>query len=156
MKINWSIKHFSEFTTEELYKIFHLRLEVFSVEQNCAYQDADGKDLNAFHIMGINESGELIAYARILPAGTSFKEVSIGRVITSKKIRGTGVGKILMRKCMEFIAKKFGGSDKARQNVRVRISAQCYLRKFYEGFGFVVDSAEYLEDNMPHMEMLKK
>lgn len=156
MKINWTITHFSELTTEELYKIFRLRLEVFSVEQNCAYQDADGKDLKAFHIIGMNEGGEVIAYARILPDGISFKEVSIGRVITAQKIRRTGVGKILLGKCMEFIAKKFNGSNKTGQIVPVRIGAQRHLRKFYEGFGFVFDGKEYLEDAIPHIEMLRK
>ena len=149
MKINWNIKHFSELSTEELYKIFKLRLEVFSVEQNCAYQDADGKDINYFHLIGCDEAGELIAYSRILPAGIAFKEVSIGRVITSKKARGTGLGKELMKKSMNFAKQKFG-------NVPVRIGGQCYLKKFYEAFGFAIASKEYLEDNIPHVEMLAK
>jgi len=147
VKINWSIKHFSELTTAELYCIFRLRLAVFSVEQNCAYQDADGRDQESFHIMGTGDGGELLAYARILPEKIAFKEVSIGRVITLQKARGTGLGKELMQRSMAFIKEKFGA-------VPVRIGAQCYLRKFYEEFGFKVDGDEYLEDNIPHVEMI--
>jgi len=147
VKISWHIKHFSELSAAELYKMFHLRLAVFSIEQNCAYQDADGKDLNAFHLSGFNEADELIAYARIVPAGIAFKEVSIGRVITSQKARGVGLGKELMKKSMQFVKEKFG-------NVPIRIGGQCYLNKFYSDLGFVVDGKEYLEDNIPHIEML--
>ena len=149
MKVNWRLKHFSELTTEELYKIFNLRLEVFSIEQNCAYQDADGKDLNSFHLMGLDEKEKLTAYSRILPAGIAFKEVSIGRVITSQKVRGTGLGKELMKKSMQAAEQKFGKTP-------IRIGGQCYLQKFYESFGFVIASEQYLEDNIPHVEMLSQ
>src|ERR1051326_3444845 len=128
-KINWTCKHFKDLTNEELYKIFHLRLSVFVVEQNCPYQDADGKYLKSFHLWG-EQNGKVIAYARILPANISYKESSIARVDTSKEARGTGAGKILMEKSLEFIKKEFG-------NVPVRIGAQAYLQKFYESFGFV-------------------
>lgn len=147
MKIDWQIKKFEELTTTELYRIMQLRLAVFCVEQNCAYQDADGKDLKCIHLCGFDQVGELIAYSRIVPAGISFKEVSIGRVITSDKARGTGAGKELMKKSIDFIKKEYG-------NVPIRIGAQCYLIKFYSGFGFEIAGEEYLEDNIPHIEML--
>lgn len=148
MRISWTIRQFGELSTHELYHIMRLRLEVFSVEQNCAYQDADGKDMEAFHLLSRDGYGNLLGYARILPAGVSFKEVSIGRVITSQLVRGKGLGKEVMEKSLEFIREKFGP-------VPVRIGAQCYLQKFYEGFGFAVDGKEYLEDNIPHIEMLR-
>ncbi len=147
MSIRWKIKKFEELSTTELYRIMQLRLEVFSVEQNCAYQDADGKDFNCFHLIGYNKENDILAYSRIVPPEISFKEVSIGRVITSQKVRGTGSGKELMKKSIEFIKQQFG-------NVPIRIGAQCYLIKFYSGFGFEISGNEYLEDNIPHIEML--
>jgi ElaA protein len=153
-KIIWHSKHFKDLTAEELYRIFHLRLSVFVVEQNCPYQDADGKDLKSFHFWGSltpnpspKEGGKLIAYARILPPGISYKEASIGRVVTSTEARKIGAGKILMQKSMEFIKKEFG-------DIPVRIGAQAYLQKFYEGFGFVREGDEYDEDGIPHIIML--
>ena len=147
MNIHWEIKKFDELNTKELYAIMQLRLAVFSVEQNCAYQDADGKDLKCVHLSGFDDTNDLIVYSRIVPAGISFNEVSIGRVITSAKARGTGAGKELMKKSMEFIEKQYG-------KVPVRIGAQCYLIKFYSSFGFEISREEYLEDNIPHIEML--
>lgn len=149
MKIDWEIKRFEELSVIELYTVMQLRQAVFSVEQNCAYQDADGKDIKCFHLMGYNTEKELIAYSRIVPAGISFDEVSIGRVISSDKARGTGAGKELMKKSKAFIEEHFG-------KVPIRIGAQCYLIKFYEGLGFQIASEEYLEDNIPHIEMLYK
>ena len=145
---SWQIKAFDELTARELYTIFQLRLEVFSVEQNAAYQDADGKDLKSFHISGFNEQGDLIAYARILPAGMAYDEVSIGRVVTSPKARGTGVGRELFKNALDFALKQYG-------NVPIRISAQSYLIKFYSGFGFETVGEEYLEDSLPHTEMFR-
>lgn len=147
MNIRWEIKKFEELSNVELYRIMQLRLEVFSVEQNCAYQDADGKDLKSVHLSGFDSSGDLVVYSRIVPAGISFKEISIGRVISSNKVRGTGAGKELMKKSIDFIKKEYG-------NVPIRIGAQCYLIKFYSSFGFEISGEEYLEDNIPHIEML--
>ncbi len=147
MNIRWNIKKFDELSTTELYRIMQLRLEVFCVEQNCAYQDADGKDLKSVHLSGFDSNGNLVVYSRIVPAGISFKEVSIGRVISSNIVRGTGAGKELMEQSIDFIKKEYG-------NVPIRIGAQCYLIKFYLGFGFEIAGEEYLEDNIPHIEML--
>jgi ElaA protein len=146
--VNWQIKHFRELGTEELYRIFHVRLEIFSVEQNCPYQDADGKDQRSWHVMGYHGDGKLVAYARLVEPGVSYDEVSIGRVVTTAEVRGTGAGKELMKVCLDFIQKQYG-------KVPVRISAQCYLKRFYEGFGFQTVGEEYEEDHIPHVEMLR-
>lgn len=147
MNIRWIIKPFQELSVIELYELIKLRLEIFVVEQNCSYQDADGKDLKSLHLMGYSNDGVLVAYCRILPAGISYAEVSIGRVVSSSLVRGSGVGKQLMLEALKCIEEKFGNSS-------VRISAQSYLLKFYESFGFKSLGKEYLEDNIPHMEML--
>jgi ElaA protein len=148
MNITWKIKFFDELSVKELYEIMQLRAEVFIVEQNCPYQDADGKDLKSFHLMGFNDQRQLIVYSRILPQNISYPEASIGRVISSPKIRGTGSGQRLMDKSLEVIQNKFG-------NVAVKIGAQAYLKKFYESFGFIQTSDEYMEDNIPHIEMVR-
>ncbi len=147
--INWELKSFEGLTNKELYNILKLRAEVFIIEQNCAYQDMDGKDIFSFHLMGTNERNKLIAYSRILPADISFKEVSIGRVVTAPSVRRNGVGKELMKTSLEAIEKKYG-------NVPVRIGAQLYLKKFYENYGFIKDSEMYLEDGIEHIEMLRR
>jgi ElaA protein len=147
MNIVWKFKPFQELSPIELYEVIKLRLEIFVVEQNCPYQDADGKDLKAYHLMGYSNDGVLVAYCRILPAGISYAEVSIGRVVTSSLVRRSGAGKQLMLEALKCIEEKFGNSS-------VRISAQSYLLKFYESFGFKTIGKEYLEDNIPHMEML--
>ncbi len=148
MTIHWTYKAFHELAVEELYAIIKLRLEIFVVEQNCPYQDADDKDLKAFHLMGYSKSGILICYCRVLPQGISYPEVSIGRVVSSSLVRGSGAGKLLMKEALGMIKKQFG------DRTSVRISAQSYLTKFYESFGFKTTGKEYLEDNIPHSEML--
>jgi ElaA protein len=145
--MNWSIKHFDQLSTQELYAIFQLRLAVFSVEQNCPYQDADGKDQASFHVIATNDKGELVAYARVVNPGISYAEVSIGRVVTAAEVRKTGIGKELMTYTIDFIKQQFG-------TVPIRISAQCYLTRFYESFGFSIVGEEYEEDHIPHIEML--
>ncbi len=146
MNITWQTIPWNELTTETLYAILALRAEVFVVEQNCPYQDVDGKDLKSLHVCGYTENGELCAYARLVQPGVSYDEWSIGRVITSMRVRRTGAGEELMRTCMEYF--------NAHGISSVRISAQSYLHDFYTKFGFVRVSEEYLEDDIPHMEML--
>jgi ElaA protein len=148
MKLTWVIRPFSELTTPELYALLQLRSEVFVVEQNCPYQDADGKDLSAVHLMGFNQEKRIVACARILPAGLAFPEISIGRVCTSPLARKSGLGKELMTESIRFIEKTYG-------SVPVRIGAQSYLREFYENLGFRIVSEQYLEDDIPHFEMLR-
>lgn len=133
-------------TNDMLYAMLALRAEVFVVEQNCPYQDVDGKDLKSLHVLGYSENGELCAYARLVMPGVSYDEWSIGRVVTSPRVRRTGAGEALMHTCMDYFAD--------RKISAVRISAQSYLHDFYTKFGFVRVSEEYLEDDIPHMEML--
>jgi ElaA protein len=145
--IRWENKHFDKLTAAELHAVLALRCSVFIMEQNCPYLDPDHKDLHSYHVMGW-AGNELVAVARIVEPGISYDEVSIGRVATSSSVRGTGAGKMLMTKTMEFIRNIFG-------NVPIRISAQSYLQKYYESYGFVrSEKAEYLEDDIPHLDMI--
>lgn len=146
--LNWTYKSFPELTTGELYEILHLRNEVFVVEQNCPYQDLDFKDQKSFHLMGWID-GKLAAYTRIIPKGISYTEASIGRVVTSPAFRKCGAGRALMKESIRLTLGQFNCDE-------IRIGAQLYLKKFYESLGFVQCSDEYLEDNIPHIEMLFK
>jgi len=146
MNINWHIHAWDELSTEMLYAILALRAEVFVVEQKCPYQDVDGKDSKSLHVLGYAEDDSLCAYARLVLPGVSYDEWSIGRVVTSPSVRRSGVGEALMRVCMAYFAE--------HHIAAVRISAQSYLHDFYSKFRFVRVSEEYLEDDIPHMEML--
>lgn len=141
------IKHFNELTTQELYEILKLRNEVFVVEQQCIYPDLDNKDQESFHLM-FHVDGQLAAYTRLVPAGLSFNEMSIGRVLTSPHHRNLGLGKKLMEASIAGCYEKFGKSD-------IRIGAQIYLLKFYQSFGFREEGAPYDEDGIEHIEMVK-
>ena len=144
--LNWTYKSFEELSKTELYTILRLRSEVFVVEQDCNYQDVDGKDLKCHHLMAW-DGDNLVAYTRIVPPGVSFAEASIGRVLTNSRYRGIGAGITLMEKSIEKAHETHGKKP-------IRIGAQLYLKKFYESFGFVKDSDEYLEDEIPHIEMV--
>jgi ElaA protein len=147
--INWVFKKFDALTPIELYSILQLRNEVFVVEQNCVFQDADNKDQGSYHLMAV-ENEILIAYARIVPAGIAYDIYpSIGRVVTSPKVRNTGVGQMLMQHSIDESQKLFG-------KVSIKLGAQLYLKKFYESFGFSQTSEVYLEDGIPHIEMIRK
>jgi ElaA protein len=130
-----------------MYTVLCVRQEVFVLEQECFYLDADGKDRESLHLMGF-DGDELVAYARIVAPGVSYKEVSMGRILTTKNARGTGAGIELMEVGLAKIESEYG-------QVPVRISAQTYLLKFYEKFGFRSTGKEYLEDQIPHTEMLR-
>jgi ElaA protein len=144
----WTLKSFDELTPKELYAILQLRNEVFIVEQNCPYQDCDNKDLYAIHLMGMDQD-KLLAYSRLLAPGISYRESSIGRVVSSPSARKTGIGKKLMEESIKQIFNLF-------QTDTIRIGAQLYLKKFYESFDFIQEGDMYLEDNIPHIIMLKK
>ncbi len=146
MQLNWIYKSFNELTPAELYSLLQLRSEVFVVEQNCVYQDIDGKDLKSTHLMAWHNDN-LVAYTRLVPAGISFEEASIGRVITSPFYRGLGIGITLLEKSIEQTLATYHTN-------KIRIGAQLYLKKFYEGFGFLAEGDEFLEDGIPHIEML--
>ena len=138
------IKRFEELTLYELYEILKVRVSVFVVEQECTYQEVDEKDKNAYHVF-IKDNEVIKAYLRVLDKGISFDEVSIGRVLTTE--RGIGLGDKILEKGIE-VAKEKMNADK------IRIEAQCYAKGFYERFGFKQVSDEFLEDGIPHIEML--
>jgi len=146
MELTWIFKKFEDLTPAELYAIIQLRNEVFIMEQNCIYQDADNKDQPSWHLAGW-DTGKLVAYSRIIPPGIAFKECSIGRVASSPAHRNTGAGRELMK---ESISKAF---DQFNCN-SIKIGAQLYLKKFYNALGFIQCSEQYLEDGIPHIEML--
>lgn len=145
--VSWQLKNFDSLTTHELYNILRLRSEVFVVEQNCIFLDMDDKDQVSWHLMGWQDN-ELAGYTRLVPAGISFAEPSIGRVVTSPRVRGTGLGVDLMKKSIEEIKKLFGDAP-------IRIGAQFHLKKFYESLGFTQSSEIYDEDGIDHIEMLR-
>lgn len=145
--LSFSCLPFDQLTPYELYDIMALRQEVFVVEQNCPYLDADGKDLHSWHLMGRDVQGKLICYTRLLPEGLSYDGyVSIGRVVSSPAARGAGAGKILIRRSIDMCRHLFG-------NQPIKIGAQTYLLKFYARFGFQSTGEEYLEDGIPHTKM---
>ena len=143
--LDWQIKRFNELSLEQLYQIMSLRNEVFIVEQNCVYQDLDGKDQLALHVCGFL-NGKLVAYARLFEAGIYFENPAIGRVIVRNEARNLKMGHDLMKKSIAAV-KDFYGSDS------ITISAQVYLINFYQQHGFVSVGEEYLEDGIPHVEM---
>jgi len=145
--ISWVCKPFSDLNVYELYDILKLRNEVFVVEQTCVFQDADNKDRYCHHLMGLVDN-DLGAYARIVPAGVSFPQPSIGRVITKADYRKTGLGKALMGKAIEECDRLFGKQV-------IKIGAQLHLKHFYQSFGFKQSGEPYLEDEIPHIEMIR-
>jgi len=148
MSIEWKIKPFEALTVFELYDILQLRSKIFVVEQNCVYLDLDGKDKIAMHLFGVFED-KIVAHARLFKAGISFENASIGRVTVDPEYRDRKWGHKLMQEAMAGILLHFGES-------RITIGAQLYLKKFYESQGFVQSSEMYLEDEIPHIEMVKQ
>lgn len=142
------VKTFQELSLDELYQILQLRSEVFCVEQNCVYQDLDGKDKKACHVIGTG-NGQIVAYTRLFKPGDYFDEASIGRVLVKKSERKYGYGKEIMEASIRIIEKKFSTAG-------IRISAQSYLTKFYGSLGFMEEGEPYLEDGIPHVQMCKK
>ena len=141
-------KTFSELTTQELYDLLQLRSEVFVVEQDCVYQDIDGKDQKALHVLGF-KNDKLIAYTRLFKPSFYFEEASIGRVVVAKKERQYNYGNDIMQASIEAIKTYYNTSI-------IKISAQVYLKKFYNNLGFIEIGEEYLEDDIPHIAMIKE
>lgn len=144
--LRWTYGTLESLTTAELYDVLGLRNAVFVVEQECAYLDIDGADRDCWHLCGWHDA-QLVAYARILPPGVTFPEASFGRVAAERSARGSGIGREVIRRTLEQMAAQFPGQP-------VRIGAQTYLISFYESFGFTCAGEEYLEDGIPHVEML--
>ena len=138
------VKPWNELSRKEINDIFSLRSEVFIVEQECAYQDVDGKDEKADHVL-LHVNDELVGYARVFPKNTYFKEASFGRAVVRKNHRGEGYGHLLVDKAIEHL--------KQNKQSLIKISAQSYLKEFYASHGFVVKGDEYMEDGIPHTAM---
>ncbi len=145
MELSWTYKHFNELTVHELYAILQLRIAVFAVEQNCVYQDADGKDEHCYHLAGWDEK-KLVAYCRIVPPGFSYTYPSIGRVVCAAEYRKGGYGRQLMQIALTATKSQFNDAS-------IVISAQLYLKRFYESFGFKQQGEGYDEDGIPHIKM---
>jgi ElaA protein len=145
--IAWRCVPFSALTTLELYEMLQLRSEVFVVEQSCPFQDMDGADMEAMHLMGVKD-GRLVAYARCFAAGKKFAEASIGRVVTHMSARGGGIGHVLMKEAISSLVRHWGAQA-------IRIGAQARLEKFYNQHGFMQNGQPYIEDGIPHIEMLR-
>eukprot|EP01038_Epipyxis_sp_PR26KG_P014613 gene14613-19622_t len=164
-EIIWKCKRFEELTIHELYSILNLRNEVFVVEQKGIYVDTDNKDYTVYHFLGylknsanddvtdqnmIENKNVLVAYSRILPAGVSYPNVSIGRICCNKDYRKEGYGKELVKKSIEMCEVLFGN------NVVIQIGAQLYLKRFYESFGFIQSGDLYIKVGIEHIEMTRQ
>lgn len=142
------IKAFDELNTKELYRLLQLRSEVFVVEQDCVYQDLDGKDQKAIHVLGYHLD-TLVAYTRVFNAGDYFTETSIGRVVVDQKYRKHKYGYEIMKASITFIEERLDQQT-------IKISAQTYLKRFYNNLGFVEVGDGYLEDGIPHIGMIRE
>ncbi|MFK8100958.1 MAG: GNAT family N-acetyltransferase [Saprospiraceae bacterium] len=139
---------FTELQIPELYALLKLRQDVFILEQDCLYPDLDNRDQASYHLLALNAADNLVAYARILPQGLVHQDyVAIGRVVNSDQVRGQGIGQQLMKEAIATCHKLFG-------RIPIKISAQCYLLKFYESLGFQSVGDSYLEDDIPHIGMI--
>ncbi|MDB4964815.1 MAG: family acetyltransferase [Myxococcales bacterium] len=145
--LQWDLRAFSELTTTELYGLLRLRQEVFVVEQNCPYLDADGLDDQATHLFAL-DGKVIVACARLFAPGVREEPAVIGRVVSAPAVRRTGAGRELMRRAIAALEAAHGA-------VPIRIGAQKYVEKFYTSFGFVRDGEDYLEDGITHLHMLR-
>lgn len=142
-----TVKTYKELVPQELYALLQLRSQVFVVEQDCVYQDLDGKDQRAMHVLGCDRD-KLVAYTRVFAPGDYFEEASIGRVVVSPEYRKHGYGKEIMRASVAHLAAHYPKKD-------IRLSAQCYLTQFYGELGFFEEGESYLEDGIPHIAMVR-
>lgn len=145
--IDIKVKTFKELTTQELYDLLQLRSEVFVVEQDCVYQDIDGKDQKALHVIGF-KNNKVVAYTRLFKPGDYFKYASIGRVVVSDKEREHKYGYDIMYTSIKAIKSHYN-------ETKIKISAQTYLKRFYNNLEFFEVGEEYLEDGIPHIGMIK-
>lgn len=147
--LNWQFKQYNDLSLNELYDIIALRIKVFVVEQNCPYQELDGKDKKCYHLICRNGIGNLVGTLRILPPGTAFKEVGIGRIVLDESERGVKAGHQMMREAIQFCFAEFG-------EVPVQLSGQQHLEKFYQQHGFTSMGEPFIEDGIPHISMIYK
>lgn len=142
------VKTFGELEKEELYQVLQLRADIFVVEQQCAYQDLDGKDQKALHVLG-KENGSVVAYTRVFGPGDYFDDASIGRVAVRRDFRGKGLGLLIMEASLNVVSHRYPGAA-------ITLSAQQYLEKFYQDLGFRSIGETYLEDGIPHIRMVRE
>ncbi|WP_138494869.1 GNAT family N-acetyltransferase [Paenibacillus pinistramenti] len=145
--MEWKLKAFDKLTGLEVYRILQNRVNVFMLEQNCLYPEVDNKDLASHHLFLETDNGEIAAYCRLLPQGVSYPQASIGRVIVNQAYRGQGLARDLMSMAISYITEVWGERE-------IKIQAQHYLEHFYGSFGFKGISDVYLEDDIPHVDML--
>jgi ElaA protein len=148
LALQWQCLRFDDLGVHALYDVLALRCRVFILEQG-AFQDPDGVDQQSWHVLGRDAQGKLHAYLRLVDAGVKYPEPSMGRVVTSPEVRGTGLGRALTHQGIAFARQHAPGAG-------LRISAQARLQRFYAGFGFEPVGEEYAEDDIPHIEMLLK
>lgn len=153
--LTWQWLPFDALSREQLYELLRLRSEVFVVEQNCIFQDMDGLDAQAMHLLGVRvavdsaQVPELVAYVRCFPKGVTFDEASIGRVVTRQSARGGGLGHVLMAEAIRALQQQWGAQP-------IRIGAQAHLQAFYERHGFADMGKPYVEDGIAHIEMVRQ
>ncbi|WP_227396460.1 GNAT family N-acetyltransferase [Jeotgalibacillus aurantiacus] len=144
--MNWELKRFDELNTRELYNILQARNAIFVVEQECAYHEIDGHDPDCWHL-SLKIDGELAAYSRLLERGVKYDIASIGRIIVPEKFRGNGLARLLVQRSIDIMVNDWKEKE-------IKLQAQTYLRDFYESFGFEATSEEYLDDGIPHVDMV--
>lgn len=149
--VSWQAKPYADLSLDELYELLQLRSQVFVIEQDCVYLDPDGKDRHpqAVHLLGRAGDGRLAAYLRILPAGLSYPQVSFGRVLTAADFRGQGLGGPMLEAALIEIERRWPGAD-------IQIGAQAHLQAYYGRYGFVPSSEPYVEDGIPHIDLLRR
>lgn len=147
--MHWTIKAWSELTCDELYAVMAARQAVFVVEQTCPYLDADGDDPRALHLWARDDTTPVLGYLRVFAPGVKGVEARIGRVLTTAAARRTGLGRTLMRRGIDLVEERFGA-------VPIRLGAQKYIERFYRELGFVAEGDDYLEDGIPHVEMVRR
>jgi len=145
--MKWILKNFSDLSVDEIHDVLQLRVNVFVVEQNCPYNELDGKDKIALHLLGFNKKDEIIAYTRIFKPGDYYKQAAFGRVVVHKEFRNQKIGYNLVNKTIEEMNSLFGNSE-------IKIGAQTHLKKFYKSFGFKQIGEGYIEDGIPHIYMV--
>lgn len=144
-ELTWSVKPFAALTVVELHDLLRLRVDIFVVEQTCAYAEIDGRDPEAWHVLGHDARGALVAYARILPPHDDDLP-HVGRVVVRRDQRGSGIAHVLMQHCLDLLQREFGSTDSA-------LAAQAHLEKFYASHGYVRVGEEYPWDGIPHVDM---
>jgi len=148
VNVRWSLRRLDQLSPAELHDLLRLRQDVFIVEQDCAFHEIDGRDPQAWHLLGVDETGRLIAAARIFEPGALTEEAVIGRVVVALPARGSGLGRRLMQEAMRRV-------DELAPNAPMRVAAQQHLEDFYASLGFRTVGKSYVEDGILHVDMVR-